>query len=387
MSLYEKLSHDSEILFGEVPNRERVVWALSQTIPEEDLRVYFLLPFGSQMPLEKLRAKAARLGLSPQRLEETLERLYREAFVMCHQKDGGLAYERCPLSMLAEQQVRMRKGTEIGRAYADYWLSLANHTAFRLPTRTPYFRVLPVEGAIRREPYGDHAGKETVRVAVNEPIPDPREVLPLDVVSEIVRGQRVVGIANCYCRLACDMQGDPCEKPRETCFVFNEFAESLFSLGIARRLALEEALAILQRCEAAGLVHNVDNFQGQIRGLCNCCGCHCPGLKAAAKGAKNVEATSRYTVAFDAEKCIADHACAAICPIQAVQVGADGLPLFDRQTCFGCGLCVSACPEGALRMQVREKAPRVPATAQALQDTLMREAVAGLVWNKLTGKK
>ena len=387
ISLYEKLSHDSEILFGEVPNRDRVVWALSQTIPENDLKIYFLLPFGSQMRLEKLKAKASRLGFSALSLEESLERLYRQAFVMRHKHGDELSYERCPLSMLAEQQVRMRKGTEIGKAYADYWLSLANHTAYRLPTRTPYFRVLSVEGAIRKEPFIEQASTETVEVAVNAEVPDPRQVLPLDVVSEIVRNQSLIGIADCYCRLSCDMQDDVCEKPRETCFVFNQFGQSLIDLGIARRLSLEEALQILQQCEAAGLVHNVDNFQGQIRGLCNCCGCHCPGLKAAAKGATNVEATSRYEVRFEPEKCMQDYACVDICPLQAVRMRAGGLPEIDRKICFGCGLCAGVCPQGAMSMQVRQKAPKVPVTAQSLQNALMREAVAGLVWNKLTGKR
>jgi Pyruvate/2-oxoacid:ferredoxin oxidoreductase delta subunit len=377
-SLYEKLVKKSTLMFGKIPNEEAIVWALSQTLPEDDLRIYFLIPFGNAIPLKKLQEKAARLGYSPDQLAQALERMYREAFVMRHATPEGPAYESCPLSMAAEQQVRMKKATPVGKAYADYWLSLANVSAYNLPTRTPYFRVLPVEATI--------TAPESGEIQVNYAIPDPREILPLDVVSEMVQNQRVIGVAECYCRLSCDMQDDHCDKPRETCFVFNQFAQSLIELGVARQLTVEEALHILRECEKVGLVHNIDNFQGEIRGLCNCCACHCPGMKATARGKKNVEAVSRYMPVYAAEKCVFDHACIDVCPIHAIDAQKDGSISIRQADCFGCGLCVSVCPEGALQMVVREKAPKVPRTAQALQDALMREVVVGLVINKITGR-
>ena len=108
-------------------------------------------------------------------------------------------------------------------------------------------------------------------------------------------------------------------------------------------------------------------------------------MKAAAKGLKNVEAVSRYRVVFDAEKCIQDYACVQVCPVGAITEGG-GLPLRNDEICLGCGLCVSACPEGALHMEVRSRPPGVPATPHALQNALMREALTGLVWNKVRGK-
>jgi NAD-dependent dihydropyrimidine dehydrogenase PreA subunit len=238
---------------------------------------------------------------------------------------------------------------------------------------------MPVEASIG-------VGANAVEIPVHAGLPDPRQVVPLDVASAVVEKQRLIGVAECYCRAMKDFQGQHCEKPRETCFVFNEFAESLIDQGIARRLELKEALAILNQAEKAGLVHNADNFQGQIRAICNCCSCCCPGLQAAVRGQKNVQADSRYVVSFDAEKCEYDYACVEACPIDAISE-AGGDPLINLKTCFGCGLCIPACPGGALSLVVREKAPTVPLSSRQLNSRLMREAVVGLAVNTLTGRK
>jgi ferredoxin len=375
--LYVELCKSSELL---LPKQDRtlILKALCETIPMDDLKIYFLLAFGESLPLAKLYEKAARLKINQEQTDESLERLYKEFFVLRYHKPDGLCYERCPLTMTAEQQVRAKKGTELGKMYADYWIHLTVNTVKVLPTHTPYLRVVPVASTVG-------VGANAVEIRVNQAVPDPRQVVPLDVVSEIVKNQRVVGVAECYCRAMKDFQGEHCQKPRETCFVFNEFGESLIDQGIARRLSVDEALKIMRDAEKAGLVHNVDNFQGQIRSICNCCSCCCPGLQAAARGQKNVQAVSRYVVAFDDQKCELDYACVQACPIQAVSQGG-GLPEFNLDICFGCGQCVSACPSGALHMEVRQKTPGVPRSSKELNGRLLREAVVGLVVNKITGK-
>lgn len=376
--LHLQLVKSSEMLFGSNHNKENILAALRETISEEDLRVYFLLPMAGNMPLSRIYEKGKRLKLTPQEIDLSLERLYRDAFVMRYVYPDEPHYERCPLTMTAEQQVRMRKGTPLGAAYAEYWRDIAVNTIRVLPTKTPYLRVIPVQSTIS-------AGSESVTVQVDRQIPDPRMVTPLDVAADIVRNQKTVGIADCYCRLSEDFQGNSCEKPRETCFVFNEFAESLIDLGIARPMSVDEALVRLEECEQAGLVHNVDNYQGQIRGMCNCCSCHCPGIQAAARGQKNIEAASHFVSVYDAEKCIGDLACVSACPIGAI-TEKDGRPVFDFNLCFGCGQCASVCPEGAISMGVRKNAPQVFPTYRQLFTRQMTEAVVGVAIQKITGK-
>lgn len=369
--LYLELCKSSERLLGRIVDRENILAALRQTISEDDLRFYFLLPGNyTYLTLDKIIIKARRIGATTTDTEAALERLYREAFVLRYNDGQGLKYMRAYLSMTAEQQVRMKKDTLLGKAYAEYWRSLAEKSARVLPTKTPYFRILPVEATLQKS--------KTVEIRVDIPVPDPREVLPLDIASEIVKDQALVGIAECYCRASKDFQGIHCRKPRETCFVFNDFASSLIDLGVARRLTVDEAITILKDCEKNGLVHNVDNFRGQIRGMCNCCSDCCPGLEAAARGQKNIEAPSRFVVAYEQSNCTKDHACVSACPISAVSIS-DDFPAFDLDLCFGCGLCVTACPQAALHMVVRARPPHLPRSARELTNRMMVEAMTGMV--------
>jgi Fe-S-cluster-containing dehydrogenase component len=47
--------------------------------------------------------------------------------------------------------------------------------------------------------------------------------------------------------------------------------------------------------------------------------------------------------------------CALVCPVEAISKEKDGIVLIDKEKCTGCGLCVTACPFGAIRMIPGEK--------------------------------
>ena len=44
--------------------------------------------------------------------------------------------------------------------------------------------------------------------------------------------------------------------------------------------------------------------------------------------------------------CLGFGDCARACPFDAMSMGADGLPVVDREKCTGCGICVKTCPKG-----------------------------------------
>ncbi|MDY7041462.1 MAG: 4Fe-4S binding protein, partial [Chloroflexota bacterium] len=223
-------------------------------------------------------------------------------------------------------------------------------------------------------------------IVVNEVIPDPRGVLPIDVISEVIRQEAsLIGVAECYCRKAKHIIGEGCDYPLETCLVFNELAQTLINNNIAREIDYAEALDIIWQCEELGLVHNVDNCREGIQGLCNCCSCCCVVLRAWQLGQTNASGPSRYVVVFDEDKCTLCENCVSRCPTPARAVR-DGRLVVDAGTCVGCGLCVTACQQGANRMVLREEQPKIPKDHDSLYSKIGREAIVGMVKRRVFGR-
>ncbi len=246
--------------------------------------------------------------------------------------------------------------------------------AANVPTKTPYYRVLPVEYTI--------TGKDPLHeITVDMDVPDPRAILPIDIVSEMIKKQPLMAVAECYCRKAKQILDKGCEHPLETCFYFNELAELQLNAGRARKVTVEEALVILKECADLGLVHNVSNSQGNIHSLCNCCACSCGVMKSILRGETNAGRSSRFVVAYAEESCIQCGVCATFCPTGALMFDNDRLSL-EVEKCIGCGLCAAHCPENALRMIPREKNPRIPESVSEMFGKINREAIIGMVTQK-----
>lgn len=364
---------------GGAPRQEKLDWAIRQTLSEADLKLFFILPaFGAITP-EKLERKAIKAGFSVEEFKESLNHLHQEGFLISYDGKKGRVYERAFVSFTVEQQVRRRKGTEVGAAYGEFWDGLAE-LGKRMPSKTPYFRVMPVESTIT-------GGGKTEKIHVGVEIPDPREVLPVDVISEMVSREPLIGVSECYCRLARENRGDgACAHIRETCFTFNELAQTLIETGLARKIDAQEAVSILRNAEKDGLVHNVDNCEGHLKALCNCCSDCCPALKTYIAGARNVNSPSRFLAVWNEEKCTNCGTCVEVCPVQSIEAGNE-YPVFYDEKCIGCGLCASNCPEGAIHMTLRNELPKILATNDQLWSTIRREAVVTMVKEKVFGKR
>lgn len=366
---------------GDAPRQEKLEWAIRETLSEKDLQLFFLLPFSGAITPERLARKASRAGFTQQEFQASLSQLHMEGFLISYvapEKDR--VYERAFVTFTIEQQVRRRRGTEVGAAYGEFWDGLSELTD-RMPSKTPYFRVLPVEATVTE-------GKGSRRmIAVGEAIPDTRAVLPIDVISEMVRKEPLIGVSECYCRLAKDNRGEEaCPYPRETCFTFNELAQTLIETGLARQIDAEEAIDILHNAEAHGLIHNVDNCQGHLKALCNCCPCCCPAINSYKSGVRNVNAASRFRAVCSESVCTNCGVCVEICPLDAIKAGQE-YPVFMTTKCIGCGLCVSNCPDEAIHMELQAEQPKIPLTNDALWSTIRREAILTMAKEKIFGRK
>lgn len=376
--LHEELMRFYEFSMGSFPNRDGFLQALRVTFSEDDLRVFFLVPFFGKIVIEKLEKKAAKAGIPADKLRQTVKRLVPGGLVSSFETPKGRIVERAPLIALIELQVRNIGNSPMREVSIEYMNAHIEGKTNPIPTRTPYYRVLPVEATLS----GPEVGEE---IPVNLVVPDPREVLPIDIVSEMIKKEPIIAVANCYCRVTRQMVGKGCEHPLETCFYFNELALAQLEAGRSRRIDYEEAMRILRDCEEHGLVHNVSNCNENIQTLCNCCSCSCGVLKYIHRGKTNAGGPSRFIVAFEVGKCVLCEECLDVCPMSNISIE-DGSLKIEFDHCIGCGQCVSHCPDGALYMELRKKQPKIHADNNALFRRLNIEALVGLAVNKITGR-
>jgi len=376
---YEDLCKFYEMMLGSIPDRDNFKEALQQTVTSEDIEIFFKIPLSGYIPFSKLLKKSK---MPEEELRKRINNLASEGFVLEFKADNEDAYERGNPVFMSEQQVRKSQDSPQRRTYVKFFNTLidGDTRGDALATKTPYYRVLPAEQTIS-------VPSELRTIDIDVALPSPGEVLPIDIITEMIKKDgTLIGIADCFCRKTKRDVGEGCEYPLETCFAFNELAQSLIKYGYAREIDYEETIRILKDCEERGLVHNVDNCSKDIRSLCNCCPCCCIIMKSAINGETNAVAPSRFIVRFDAEKCENCDLCISRCPTGA-RVSGENRAEVDLEKCIGCGLCVTACPNGANTMVLREKPQKIPSSRDKLYNKIGNEAKLSIIKRKIFGKK
>jgi ferredoxin len=189
-------------------------------------------------------------------------------------------------------------------------------------------------------------------VPVEKSVDGSQAVAPYNSVRELVGGAKDIVVTDCICQKEQRLLGHTCDKPEETCLAFGDFARFYRDNGMGRPVTREEALAILDRAEAHGLVLSPSNTQ-ELAALCCCCTCCCPVLKFARMMPRPADRVlSHYRAAIDPELCAACGDCLERCPMEAIEEG-EAASRVLAQRCIGCGLCASACPEGAIAMEAK----------------------------------
>jgi Fe-S-cluster-containing hydrogenase component 2 len=191
---------------------------------------------------------------------------------------------------------------------------------------------------------------------------------------EILRSKEKIVVAECICRKRTELLEQGCGKPLEACFLFGSMGQYYLDRGMGREVALDEAVAIVARCQAAGLVTQPATSQNPS-GMCNCCGDCCGVLHALNKHPKPAEMVfSNYVAQVAVEDCTGCETCVDRCQMNALRLNAGDLIQVDPDRCIGCGLCVTVCPTEALSLVAKpEVEQRVPPTSMAEQMMLMAQ--------------
>jgi len=189
-------------------------------------------------------------------------------------------------------------------------------------------------------------------IPVSESIDAKKWVLPTEQALEILRNAESVALQNCDCRT----HYKRCDKPLEVCFLLNKVGDKLVSKGEARHVSLEEATNILRNANESGLVHlSLYMPNHEVFALCSCCSCCCHDLQIVRLyNRSDLMVRSEYIAVIDMEICTHCGECIDRCVFDA-RVWEDGQMSYNADACYGCGLCVTTCPENATALKLRGK--------------------------------
>ncbi len=213
-------------------------------------------------------------------------------------------------------------------------------------------------------------------IPVHAEVPVARDILPHEEAAALVKDRRRYAVAPCICRKEHRMVGEGCDRPLESCLVFDRAADYYVENGLGREIDEEETLRILRQADQAGLVLQPSGYQ-KISNICCCCGDCCQVLLAFKRHPDPASlVSSPFRVAYDPELCNGCGSCVDRCQMDAITLAGNGEGVaVELKRCIGCGLCVTTCPEEALTL-VRKPAadqPEVPASQARAYLSLARE--------------
>lgn len=188
-------------------------------------------------------------------------------------------------------------------------------------------------------------------VPVYESLKGEQWVLPTEQAIEILRKSTSFALTECLCR----SHYQRCKNPLEVCLMLNDAADKYVQEGKARHISIEEAEAVLSQANTRGLVHlTLYEPDHKIYALCSCCSCCCHDLQILKSyGRKELVARSEYIARTDPAKCTDCGQCIERCVFEA-RAWDEGRLNISLEKCYGCGLCVTSCPAGAILLKRKQ---------------------------------
>jgi NAD-dependent dihydropyrimidine dehydrogenase PreA subunit len=337
--VYTKLAEHLSRLGMGYPVREDLVDILKEVFSPLEAEVALCIP-NTPIPLEPVSVDEIRKGtnLDQGALVEILEGLDQKDLVYsARMSDGKKGYALHQVGFGFPQTFHWKgedtpQARKMARLIAKYFNRQVTREAFS-PSETKPYRYIPV-------------GK-TVPTGV-------QGVYPFHMMEHVIENATAIAVAHCTCRVAYRLAGKGCDHPTEVCMKFNDMARYVIEKGLAKEISKDEALAIVKQAEESGLVHFVDNAEGEIQHNCNCCGCACwnVGSIRRRKIPRDVLMATYFIRTTDEDQCTGCGECVDICPVQAVTLEGD-LPVIDEAWCIGCGVCGTVCPTGAVQIKLR----------------------------------
>lgn len=187
----------------------------------------------------------------------------------------------------------------------------------------------------------------------------PDDAQPSESLVEILKQQEHFSASACPCRLSHWLvdPGNHCNHLLETCLHTGDVSRWCVEHGQAREITRDQAIELLRKCNADGLVHTI-NINGCI---CNCCRDCCALFRGLHELNTKTMIPSPFTPQIDEETCNACSDCADACPVDAITV--DGVAQVNGDLCIGCGVCITTCSSESMRLVRRPEAEHAEAAS------------------------
>ena len=365
--VYLKLAQHLEDLIMGYPFSEALLELLAEMFSPQEAQVALAIP-NHLAPLEVVTEEIIIPGcdLPGHTIRETLQSLADRHLIYSRiSEDGSIGYSL------------LQVGYGIPQTF--FWDGKETLTAKRMAKLVLNYFSIPTTGKI----YGGVKTKSYKYSPANASIDlEMQGVLPCEQIGPIVAQTTRIAVAHCPCRMSAKLLGrDDCSHSLEVCLKYDEMAEFVIDKGLAREISKDEAMHILKMSEKEGLVHMVDNTQGQVKHTCNCCGHYCwnVGILRRRKIPRDQLMAVYFIRRTELTECIGCGACADICPVDAVTM-VDDLPQVDQNWCIGCGVCAIACPADVIEIQRRIDAS-APETFRDLHQQIGKEKKSGTISN------
>ena len=338
--LYIRLAAHLEHLTMGYPYSEELVDLLKEMFSPDEAQVALAIP-NDLAPLKvvSLEKIAARVDLPLSAVAEALESMAaRNILFTAPIPDGSKGYALLQVGY--------------GMPQTFFWGGKQDQTAKRMAKLVVnYFRI-----PITQKVYGGVPTKSYKYSPATMSVEIPMQgVMRSEQIGPIVDEAAKIAVAHCPCRMSAKILGrTDCPHSLEVCMKYDDLAEFVIDKGLARKISKDEAHHILAASEKEGLVHMVDNAQGQIKHTCNCCGHYCwnVGIIRRRKIPRDQLMAVYFIRETELEECIGCGACAEICPVEAVKMIEDK-PRVDHNWCIGCGVCAVQCPAGVISIKRR----------------------------------
>ncbi len=344
--IYLRLAKYLEDLIMGYPYNEALIDLLKEMFSPLEAEVALAIPNNLEpLKVVSLQTIAARCGLPESTVTEALESMAaRNILFTTPTENGSTGYALLQVGY--------------GLPQTFFWGGKQDETAKRMAKLVLKYFTVPttqkVYGAGKTKTYKYSPASLSIEVPM-------QGVMPNEQIGPIVEAATKIAVAHCPCRMSAKILGrTDCHHSLEVCIKYDELAEFVIGKGLAREISKDEAMKILADSEKQGLVHMVDNTQGQIKHTCNCCGHYCwnVGIIRRRKIPRDMLMAVYFIRETDRDECIGCGACADICPVDAVTM-VDERPEVDQDWCIGCGVCAVSCPAQviSIKRRLESKAP------------------------------